>query len=103
MNENNRNYRIDPELGVIVLNYCAAQLPKITVEIKSGRTTYRFTGRYDGERSPSGKLLDRMAQAIIRKRIKKSGRRVQDVEISYNYIGILPATLLFDLKNGKTA
>ena len=32
-----------------------------------------------------------------------SGHRVQDGEISYNYIGILPATLLYDLKNGKTA
>ena len=61
MNENNRNYRIDLERGIIVPNYCAAQLPKITVEIKSGRTTYRFTGRYDGNRSLSRKLLDRMA------------------------------------------
>ena len=61
MNNNNRNYRIDPERGNVVPNYCAAQLPKITVEIKSGRTTYRFTGRYDGNRSLSGKLLDQMA------------------------------------------
>ena len=61
MNENNRNYRIDPELGIVVPNYCAAQLTKITVEIKSGRTTYRFTGRYDGNCSLPGKLLDRMA------------------------------------------
>ena len=61
MNDNNRNYRIDPERGIIAPNYCAAQLPKITVEIKSGRTTYRFTGRYDGNRSLPGKLLDRMA------------------------------------------
>ena len=61
MNNNNRNYRITPERGIVVPNYCAAQLPKITVEIKSGRTTYRFTGRYDGDRSLSGKLLDRMA------------------------------------------
>ena len=61
MNENNRNFRIDPERGIVVPNYCAAQLPQITVEIKSGRTTYRFTGRYDGNRSLSGKLLDRMA------------------------------------------
>ena len=61
MNENNRNYRIDPEQGIVVPNYCAAQLPQITVEIKSGRTTYRFTGRYDGNRSLSGKLLDQMA------------------------------------------
>ena len=34
---------------------------------------------------------------------KSSGHRVQDVEISYNYIGILPATLLYNLQNGKTA
>ena len=61
MNNNNRNYRIDPERGIVVPNYCAAQLPKITGEIKSGNTTYRFTGRYDGNRSLSGKLLDRMA------------------------------------------
>ena len=61
MNNNNRDYRIDPERGIVVPNYCAAQLPKITVEIKSGRTIYRFTGRYDGNRSLPGKLLDRMA------------------------------------------
>ena len=61
MNENIRNSRIDPERGIVVPNYCAAQLPKITVEIKSGRTTYRFTGRYDGDRSLPGKLLDRMS------------------------------------------
>ena len=61
MSENNRNYRIDPERGIVVPNYCAAQLPKITVEIKSGRTTYRFTGRYEGNRSLPGKLFDRMA------------------------------------------
>ena len=62
MNDNNRNYRIDPERGIVVPNYCAAQLPQITVEIKSGRTTYRFTGRYDGNRSLSRKLLDQMAR-----------------------------------------
>ena len=61
MNENIRNYRIDPERGIVVPYYCAAQVPKITVEIKSGRTTYRFTGRYDGDRSLPGKLLDRMS------------------------------------------
>ena len=32
-----------------------------------------------------------------------SGHRVQDVEISYNYIGILPATLLYAVQNEKTA
>ena len=32
-----------------------------------------------------------------------SGHKVQDVEISYNYIGILPANLLYDIQKGKTA
>lgn len=34
---------------------------------------------------------------------KSSGHRVQDVDISYNYIGILPASLLNDLINGNAA
>ena len=34
---------------------------------------------------------------------KSSGHRVQDITISYNYIGILPAHLLSELKEGKTA
>ena len=45
-----------------VRNYCAAELPKITVTIRSGQTTYRFGGSYDGTRSLSGKLLDHMAK-----------------------------------------
>ena len=34
---------------------------------------------------------------------KSSGHRVQDVDISYNYIGMLPASLLNDLINGTAA
>ena len=34
---------------------------------------------------------------------KSNGHRVQDVTISYNYIGILPANLLYDVMNGKAA
>lgn len=47
-----------------VHNHCAAALPKITVTIHSGQTTYRFGGSYDGSRSLSGKLLDHMAKDI---------------------------------------
>lgn len=43
-----------------VHNHCAAALPKITVTIKSGQTTYRFNGSYDGTRSLPSKLLDHM-------------------------------------------
>ena len=45
-----------------VHNYCAAELPKITVTIRSGQTTYRFNGSYDGTRSLPAKLLDRMVR-----------------------------------------
>ena len=34
---------------------------------------------------------------------KSSGHRMQDITISYNYIGIMPAHLLAELKAGKTA
>ena len=61
MNEqNNRIYKIHSDGSIIVPNYCANELPQITVELRSGKTTYRFTGHYDGTRSLSSKLLDHM-------------------------------------------
>ena len=45
-----------------VRNYCAMALPQITVTLRSGRTIYRFTGSYDGNRSLPAKLLDRMVR-----------------------------------------
>lgn len=49
-------------------------------------------------------ILNDMVNAVyVHAPDKSSGHRVQDVEISYNYIGILPAALLYDLQNGKTA
>lgn len=45
-----------------VRNYCAMALPQITVTLRSGRTIYRFTGSYDGNRSLPAKLLDRMVK-----------------------------------------
>lgn len=45
-----------------VHNYCAAELPKITVTIRSGQTTYRFNVSYDGTRSLPSKILDHMAK-----------------------------------------
>ena len=63
MNEQkNKNYTINENGSIVVHNYCAAELPKITVTICSGQTTYRFGGTYDGKRSLSGKLLDHMAK-----------------------------------------
>ena len=65
MNEQkSRNYIINEKGSIVVHNYCAAELPQITVTIRSGRTTYRFGGSYDGTRSLSGKLLDHMAKEV---------------------------------------
>ena len=42
-------------------------------------------------------ILNDMVKAVyVHAPDKSSGHRVQDVEISYNYIGILPAALLYD-------
>ena len=68
MNEQkSRNYTINENGSIVVRNFCAAELPKITVTIRSGQTTYRFGGRYDGTRSLSGKLLDHMAKEVDEK------------------------------------
>lgn len=66
MNEQkSRNYTINENgSSIIVHNYCAAELPQITVTIRSGQTTYRFGGSYDGTRSLSGKLLNHMAKEV---------------------------------------
>ena len=65
MNEQkNKNYTINENSSIVVHNYCAVELPKITVTIRSGQTAYRFGGSYDGTRSLSGKLLDHMAKEV---------------------------------------
>lgn len=63
----NKNYTINENGSIVVHNYCAAELPKITVTIRSGQATYRFGGSYDGTRSLSGKLLDHMAKEVDEK------------------------------------
>ena len=65
MNEqNNCKYKILSDGRIVVPNYCAAELPQITVELRSGKTTYRFTGCYDGTRSLPSTLLDHMADDL---------------------------------------
>ena len=44
-------------------------------------------------------VLNDMVQAVyVHALDNSSGQRIQDVDISYNYIGILPANLLYDIK-----
>ena len=49
-------------------------------------------------------VLNDMVQAVyVHAPDTSSGQRIQTVDISYNYIGILPANLLYDIINGKAA
>ncbi|WP_066453412.1 hypothetical protein [Anaerotruncus rubiinfantis] len=52
---------------IVVKNPLAYELPKREVAIKSGRTLYRFTGSYDGERSLPHKVLRLMEQEKAKK------------------------------------
>ena len=47
---------------IVVENPLFQELPTHEVTIKSGRTLYRFTGSYDGERSLPHKILRLMEQ-----------------------------------------
>ena len=47
---------------IVVKNPMFQELPTHEVTIKSGRTLYRFTGSYDGERSLPHKVLRLMKQ-----------------------------------------
>ena len=59
MDEKN-NYHISADGAITVHNYLAAELPTVVNTIKSGRTTYRFIGSYDGCSSLPSKLLTHM-------------------------------------------
>lgn len=49
-------------------------------------------------------VLNDMVQAVyVHTPDTSSGQRIQDVDINYNYIGILPINLLYDIINGKAA
>ena len=54
--------RIIKDGQIVVKNSLYQELPKREVIIKSGKTLYRFTGSYDGERSLPHKVLRLMEQ-----------------------------------------
>lgn len=62
MNENIQkyNYRISQNGKITVPNNLHFELPTIAINVKSGRTTYCFTGSYDGDKSLPSKLLKYM-------------------------------------------
>ena len=52
---------------IVVKNPLFQELPKHEVTIKSGRTLYRFTGSYDGQRALPSKVLRLMEQDNLQK------------------------------------
>ena len=52
---------------IVVKNLFAYELSKREVVIKSGRTLYRFTGSYDGQRALPSKVLRLMDQDNLQK------------------------------------
>ena len=61
---------------IVVKNPLAYELPKREVVINSGRTSYRFTGSYDGQKSLPSKVLRLMEQENLQKEVdKKDGSR----------------------------
>ena len=49
-------------------------------------------------------VLNDMVKAVyVHAPDKSSGHREQQIDISYDLVGILPASLLYDLQNGETA
>ena len=59
---------------IVVENPLFQELPTHEVTIKSGRTLYRFTGSYDGERSLPHKVLRLMEQERGKKDVDKKCR-----------------------------
>ena len=71
---------------------------------RGGNTVVRSRKSFTGSEKLTRTILNDMVNAVyVHAPDKSSGHRVQDVTISYNYIGILPANLLYDVMNGKAA
>ena len=47
------------------------ELPDVTVTITSGKSTYRFTGSYDGDHALTSKLLSHMVNDVSLKDSKR--------------------------------
>lgn len=75
---------------IVVENPLFQELPKHEVTLKSGRTLYRFTGSYDGERSLPHKVLRLMEQEKGKKDVDQKYRSRYNRD-KQSCIGRLPA------------
>ena len=55
---------------IVVKNPLYQELPKYEIVMKSGKTLYRFTGSYDGERSLPHKVLRLLEQESSKKDVE---------------------------------
>ena len=61
---------------IVVKNPLYQELPKHEIVMKSGKTLYRFTGSYDGQKSLPSKILRIMEKENLQKEVdKKDGSR----------------------------
>ena len=67
---------------IVVENPLFQELPTHEVTIKSGRTLYRFTGSYDGERSLPHKVLRLMGQEKAEDSVTLFGEFFQKIKRS---------------------
>ncbi len=80
---------------------------EITQQEEQAENIDRFIGKVKkyldlDELTPA--VLNDMVKAVyVHTPDKLSGRREQQIDISYDLVGILPASLLYDLQNGETA
>ena len=56
---------------IVVKNPLYQELPKHEIVMKSGKTLYRFTGSYDGQKSLPSKILRIMEKENLQKEVDK--------------------------------
>jgi len=80
---------------------------EITQQEEQAENIDRFIGKVkkylDLEEFTPAILNDMVKAVYVHAPIKEGGERIQDVDISYDLIGILPYSLLMSLQNGETA
>ena len=66
-------------------------------------TSKNFEARQDLDELTPSVLNDMVKAVYVHAPDKSKGHREQQIDISYDLVGILPASLLNDLQNGETA
>ena len=80
---------------------------EITQQEEQAENIDRFIGKVkkylDLEEFTPAILNDMVKAVYVHAPVVEDGERIQDVDISYDLIGILPYSLLKNLQNGETA